>query len=105
MKTFAILLTGLLSFSMAFAGQNSSGGSGMTANLASKAKIRAVLDAVTNVNDVVLSVQRTGGGKQYAATIKIEECVVQNLYNIVATPDGAELFRAEYVDQIYNSCQ
>ena len=93
---FYIGVAGALMASTAFAGPNVSGGPSATENLESKQKIRAVMDAINDVNDVILSVALDSGGVLYIAKIRNGEACQESLYKVIPN-GGMAQFIASYV--------
>lgn len=100
MKNSLLGLILFLSLSAAFAGPNSSGGPQGSENMISKAKLKAVLEAITDANDAVIAIELADGGLQYIATVRNGNCIQQYLYNVKAKKKSttAIKFEATFVD-------
>ena len=80
-----------------------SGGVPPTANLVSKKKIQAVLEAVNGENDVILGVEVAEGGLTYNVKIRNgSECSIE-AYQVkpVSKGPGPVKFSAKYQDSLY----
>jgi hypothetical protein len=106
MKTLSIVGASLTLFSaMAFAGPNVSGGPSATENLTSKRKIEAVLNVITEPNEVVQSVELDAGGMTYLAKIRTGESCEVRMYKVKASGPMAQ-YQAQFVDSVYaGPCQ
>lgn len=80
-----------------------SGGVPPTANLVSKKKIQAVLEAITGENDVVLGVELAEGGLTYNVKIRNNtECSIE-AYQVkpISKGPGPLKFSATFQDSLY----
>lgn len=96
--TFALLLCCFQSMSFAqHEGPITSGGTQGTPNLISKLQINAVLNAVTGINEVIVSVEKRSNG-QFAVKIKEDTCTRLDLYLVRPVANSRiPKFEARYV--------
>ena len=105
MKNITLILIAALSVSSAFAapdvrlGPNASGGPQATENLESKLKIKAILDAIQNPNDVIMGIEVNGSSGQYLVTIRNGNCTQKDLFQ-VRVSNQEEFYSASFVDMI-----
>jgi len=85
----------------AYAGPNVSSGPSGTENLVSKRKIQAVMDAITDVNDVIESVQLDTGRILYVVKVRNGQACSESLFKVQPVSGGLPVtFSAQYVDLI-----
>ncbi len=84
----------------AFAGPNISSGPQATENLVSKQKIKAVLEAITGVNDVVESVSLDAGKVLYVVSVRNGQACQESYYKVTPVKNGLAEYTAQFVDLI-----
>src|SRR5262245_18957266 len=83
-----MLLAAFVTVTAAHAGPNVSTGPEGTENLVSKRRIQAVMNAITDVNDVVEGVQLDSGRILYIAKVRNGEACSESYYKVEPVTGG-----------------